>query len=681
MGFNYSPPPGLFAPHGLIVGNTISALGDSISARGGYFPVGASMAGVPAWSASTAYGAGNLVLNGGLIYRCVTAGTSAASGGPTGQAQSGIADGSASWAFIPYAQNRTGDSYLHWVDAFSLGALRWNMGQGYAGVSGAMVKALIVTPGSGYAQGDAVVWASGARGYLNVVAGAPTSVTLTNPGYATTTGFGVPTITTAAGSGCVISNVSQVAGTFGVPGCTTTDMVARLPDCVASTVDIFVVHGGTNDLGAGASFATITGNLKTCYETLVGAGKRVIAVPILPRGVGGETTAQLMLLRRVNKWIRAYARRESFANPSQVIIGLADPTRYLADGASAVGKPIGAAAAGNGAMTQDGLHPSPRGAQYIALAVLADAQAMGALAPLTSSAREAALNDGYNAVSNPGGNYLEAQPWTPSTAYTVGQAVSNVGSVYTCQSAGTSATSGGPNSPGGSAIVDGSASWKWSRYAGSSLFASGTQSMAGSTGGYTNAGVTDKVWTLFHNSNGGASGTITGAIESPWSDGQAGQRQSLAFALSGGSNIEQWGLYAYSFPVAANDYANQGIVQADLGVTAFVAEMEIEISGVANLTQLNLMVMDQVSNYAFRYQAGSAVYGGSGISTTLMKSSGEMLAYPNNGKLLLRTDPFIIPATVNTLFFGLYMGFDPSTSAASATIKINHASLRRAGRA
>ena len=45
------------------------------------------------WAASTAYAVGQQVVNGGLAYVCTTAGTSAASGGPTGTG-SGITDGS-----------------------------------------------------------------------------------------------------------------------------------------------------------------------------------------------------------------------------------------------------------------------------------------------------------------------------------------------------------------------------------------------------------------------------------------------------------------------------------------------------------------------------------------------------------------------------------------------------------
>ncbi len=52
-----------------------------------------------AWQATTAYSVGDYVSNGGLIYKCTVAGTSAGSGGPTGQ-QSIITDGTVTWSFV-----------------------------------------------------------------------------------------------------------------------------------------------------------------------------------------------------------------------------------------------------------------------------------------------------------------------------------------------------------------------------------------------------------------------------------------------------------------------------------------------------------------------------------------------------------------------------------------------------
>ncbi|MBJ7535279.1 hypothetical protein JDN40_14300 [Rhodomicrobium vannielii ATCC 17100] len=51
------------------------------------------------WQANTLYAVGQQVYNGSNTYRCTTAGTSAASGGPTG-AGTGIADNGAVWSYI-----------------------------------------------------------------------------------------------------------------------------------------------------------------------------------------------------------------------------------------------------------------------------------------------------------------------------------------------------------------------------------------------------------------------------------------------------------------------------------------------------------------------------------------------------------------------------------------------------
>lgn len=52
-----------------------------------------------AWAATTAYVAGNVRSNGANVYRATAAGTSAASGGPTGTG-SAITDGGVTWEFL-----------------------------------------------------------------------------------------------------------------------------------------------------------------------------------------------------------------------------------------------------------------------------------------------------------------------------------------------------------------------------------------------------------------------------------------------------------------------------------------------------------------------------------------------------------------------------------------------------
>jgi hypothetical protein len=59
----------------------------------------ATIASVPAWAAATAYAVGDIVTNGGKIYVCITAGTSAGSGGPLTTAAD-ITDNTAHWRHV-----------------------------------------------------------------------------------------------------------------------------------------------------------------------------------------------------------------------------------------------------------------------------------------------------------------------------------------------------------------------------------------------------------------------------------------------------------------------------------------------------------------------------------------------------------------------------------------------------
>jgi hypothetical protein len=61
-----------------------------------------------AWAASTAYVKGARVVNGGLVYEVITAGTSAASGGPTGTTAD-ITDNTVHWAYVGLAGAIQGD--------------------------------------------------------------------------------------------------------------------------------------------------------------------------------------------------------------------------------------------------------------------------------------------------------------------------------------------------------------------------------------------------------------------------------------------------------------------------------------------------------------------------------------------------------------------------------------------
>jgi lysophospholipase L1-like esterase len=645
-----------------LTGAIINGLGDSIiGAQSTYFPATTSFAAIPVWQASTAYVIGNCVTNNGNLYRCTTAGTSAASGGPTGAGFS-IADNTVVWSIYNYQSNKGGTSFLSWAEKFSLGRLNFDLSQGYSGPVASMLKVIVTNGGSNYTA-PTITFNQGATGTVQISGGKITGITITNPGYGSSA-F-TASISDASGSGAVLSLVASGSGTFGVTGCLTSDMVARLPDCVAAAVDIFVVHGGANDVAGGTAYATIIANLKTCYETLIASGKKVIAVPITPRtGLSNAKTATLL---QVNRWIRAYCRKENWANPSGVTnIALADSTGYYTDGGSLTNQPIGGSGGTSGAMTQDGVHPSVRGAMYTGYAIWLAAQQFVAPAP-AYPARAYTMFDGYDAVNNPAGNYLEGFPWIASNAYSVGQLCSNSNNIYRCTQAGTSASSGGPSGTGTS-ITDSGVKWNYVYPQGMSVL-NGTSGTTSAATGITYNGSFASGYTV-QRSSGSATGTITGSKESPWSNGQTGQRQVLSFSLGSGTSNEIWWMTAFY-----SAYATSGILASDLGVNSFYAEAELELSGIANMTQCNIELFDSVT--AWNNWDGNNQ---TGVGEHFLQSSGEMMSLPNSGKIYLRTQPMVLPANLSNLCFNLIFGFDCSGGAGSATasVKINHVAMRKA---
>lgn len=669
-----APAPSLLAPKGLFGGLTINGFGDSITAQGIYQPTGTSIAALPAWQASTAYALGVYVKNGGFPYYCTQAGTSAGSGGPSGTSNN-ITDSGAKWAYAPPQAYKYATSYLFWVEAFSLGALSWDMAQGYAGLYQSLTRISVINGGANYTS-PTVTLGSGATATLSASGGVITGATITNPGRSAS-GF-TYNISDATGSGAVLCLTSNPSGTLGVPGHTTYDMVNRLPDAVASSTDIFVVQGGTNDCSTDVAATTIIANLKICYETFMAAGKKVVAVPILPRT--GLTMAQMLVLVQVNRWIRAYCRKENWANPNaNSSIMLADPTRYFTDGASPSGAPLGGSGAAAGAMTTDGVHPSIRGAQYMGICIVNALQkVIGVVQP--SAPRSATMFDGYDPANNPGGNIIEAMPWTANTSYSViGQLVANDTSpvkVYRLKTAGTSAGSGGPTGTG-STINDGTCQWAYKYGLGASVFGSGSTALSSPPGSISYVGNLATGWALTRHA-GTAAGTVTGAIENPWSDGQAGTRQSLEFSLGSGDNKELWSINIYN-----GAWPAIGLQSSDLGANAFYAECEVELSGIANMSSISLQgLLDRnVSASTLWNEAGYVATQGTAINLTMMASSGEMLPIPNGGKLYLRTQPMVLPSNMANVSLFLVMGFNASGGAGSATgtVKINWYACRRHG--
>jgi hypothetical protein len=84
-------------PRGSIVWNTAP----SAAGKVGWVCTAAGWIASSGWVGNTDYAVGALVLNDtGKSYKCLTAGKSAASGGPTGTGAN-ITDGTAHWAYSP----------------------------------------------------------------------------------------------------------------------------------------------------------------------------------------------------------------------------------------------------------------------------------------------------------------------------------------------------------------------------------------------------------------------------------------------------------------------------------------------------------------------------------------------------------------------------------------------------
>lgn len=520
------------------------------------------------------------------------------------------------------------------------------------------MKIIVVSGGSNYSPSDTISFGNGSSATLNVAGGAITGVTITNPGLATSwTGY---SITTSTGTGASLVIVAAASGTFGVGSRTSTEILSFLPDALASNVDIFTVLAGTNDISGNVPASTIIANLKTMYDTLLQAGKKIIPIPILPRAYS-LTTAQLATLVAVNNFIRAYARGNSAVNTlGTKNISLADPSGYLQDGTNACYYSIGGTGNTNGAVTYDGLHPSVLGAQLIGYCVwIAAKKWVGECDTIGQHIYSQA--DGYDVTRNPNGNMFEGLPWQTGASYTTGQLCSNSGNVYYCTQAGTSASA--PTGTG-SNIVDGTVRWTYSWPAGMSVSNSGTSGTMTSAGSVTCSGTMISGAALTR-IGGSAAGTIVGSIENPWSNGIKAKRQVLTISLGSGTSGELWKLdFGY------NILAKYGITASDIGKFIYM-EAELNISSVANMNMLYANMNGEVTS-----ETGN---NNGGVSDRMLSSSGAVIAQPNGGNLFLRSQPVALASYSTVINPIIWMGFDCSGAADSATaiIKLNYLSIKK----
>lgn len=142
--------------------------------------------------------------------------------------------------------------------------------------------------------------------------------------------------------------VSPQSLNFGVSGETSGQIAARVDDVVNSGAGTSVVIAGTNDIGANST-ATCQANLATIYAALAAANTLIIALPILPRTLTGESNYSFP--QAVNEWIRDQAKNY----PGFKFV---DPFLF--------GDPYSLTYSPRTDYTYDGLHPFAIGARYIA---------------------------------------------------------------------------------------------------------------------------------------------------------------------------------------------------------------------------------------------------------------------------------------------------------------------------
>lgn len=102
----------------------------------------------------------------------------------------------------------------------------------------------------------------------------------------------------------------KLLGNFGVAGDTTTQMMARFPDVMATGADFVVIIGGHNDLFLTATDPSVPyANLVTMAEQVVAAGKIcVLGTCEIDSGGAGITLARRKKVLELNTMIREYAR-------------------------------------------------------------------------------------------------------------------------------------------------------------------------------------------------------------------------------------------------------------------------------------------------------------------------------------------------------------------------------------
>lgn len=196
----------------------------------------------------------------------------------------------------------------------------------------------------------------------------------------------------------------SLANNFGVSGDRLDQIALRTANVIGAAPDLVIVHGGTNDLLAGRTFAQMQSSmLNDILVPLFNSSsvRNVIVIPILPRT--GLSTAQASLRAYFNRWLIELGLGRSdlvTALPAGRLPIVVPMSNLLEDMSN--GTPIGGASNLATSVTSDGLHPSLLGAYWMGFQL--NAVISQIYPPRPSDALGFA--DIYDPVNNPAGNLL-----------------------------------------------------------------------------------------------------------------------------------------------------------------------------------------------------------------------------------------------------------------------------------
>jgi lysophospholipase L1-like esterase len=363
----------------------------SVQGRTGAVVLSASDVGaLPKWKPSTAYTAGDLILN------------------PTGQIvsanatfTSGASYSAGNWTVVT---GGTGNALLaanNLSDVASASAARTNLGLGTAATQAstafdaagaasaaqtaattaaatdatskanaaqaAAIAATSLPDRTGQAgkvlgtDGTALSWVagggSGVPAAANAVAVLGTSITAANAPYDQ---GGGSIVDTGAGyfhwTNMFLRQSMKLVLQGGVSGDTTGGMLARIGTVLSSGARLCVVETGPNDVQGDSTVTNITTSLTSIYQQLNAAGILVAACHIYPTTTIMANTSRRTVMHRVNRWITDYAR----SHPGVILVPWAGAVSDPSTGGPLAGTLF------------DGTHPNTYGAALLG-SKLADA--------------------------------------------------------------------------------------------------------------------------------------------------------------------------------------------------------------------------------------------------------------------------------------------------------------------